>query len=145
MSDEVRLSILEKVAERLRDITTAQEVQLMPSGEPERFDALHIFDEGQSPVEGEVGTSRFAMSIGIDGYVSGGTGTDAAAALNSLYADTIEALFTEPVLDGLATEIAESGLKIMVVQRASARRLSFDLSLTVFYATQRGSPRIIQS
>ena len=145
MADVQRFLMLDKIAELLTGGTGASEVELMPSGEPEKFSALHIFDEGQDPEPGEVGTERFALSIGIDGYVSGGAGREALEALNNLYADTKEALFAEPVLGGLANEIEETSFRVHVTERASKRRLSFSLGLSVHYATQRGSPRTIQS
>lgn len=145
MADPIRFQIVDKVAELLSGIATAPEIEIMPSGEAERFPALHIFDEGQDPVEGEAGTERFVLTVGIDGYVERGDGREALAAIDSLYADVKEALFAEPVLGGLATEIEESRFRVLVTERASKRRLAFDLGITISYATRRGDPRIIQS
>lgn len=141
-----RERIFGELATRLQAIAGLGEFQRMPSGEPARFPALFLFDGGHQPAQGgeESGTQRQALSIGIDGYVAGGGGADAHAAINALYAAVIEALFPEPVLGGLANEITEDGFTVTVAERASVRRLAFELQLTVHYATRRGMPQIIE-
>ncbi len=139
----VRTLIQDEVSRCLQTGCAAAEVELMPSGDPSRFPALQIFDEGDQPDEGEAGTSRWIMTLGIDGYVEGGVGSEALGALNELYADVVEALFAEPVLGGIATEIEITGFKPTVAERASARRMAFSSSLQIYYATRRGRPREI--
>jgi len=141
----VRESIFAAIEARLAAITGMGEVQRMPSGDPARFPALLLFDGGHSPSEAgeEAGTQNQALRVGIDGYVEGSGGSAAHAALNALYAATIEALFPEPVLGGAAEEIEEAGLTVTVAERASKRRLAFELELIVHYATRRGMPQII--
>lgn len=139
----VREQILAAVDALLAAIDGVEEYERMPSGDPARFNCLHLFDMGDKPDTGEAGTHRFAMSIGIDGYVEGGSGAAASAASNALYAAVIEALFTEPVLGGFASEIQIESFRPTVAERASKRRIAFSLDLTIFYATRRGSPQII--
>lgn len=143
MTDAVREAIIADVATRLAAIPGVSEVQRMPSGDPAAFPALHLFDDGDRPDYAEAGTSAWIMTLGVDGYVRGGDGAAAHAALNSLYADVIETLLEEPVLGGLATEIDVSGFRPTVAERANARRLAFSMDLSIHYATARGRPRAI--
>ena len=137
---ERREAIFAKIEELLTAAGIAGEVQRMPSGDPTAYPALHIFDDGQSPVEEEAGTTRYQLSVGIDGYVEGFEGAAAHAALNTLHGDVIRALFPEPVLGGLAEEITEGDMRVTVATRANKRRLAFSLDLHIHYATDRGDP-----
>lgn len=139
----VREQIFVALETRLQAIAGVGEVERMPSGDPAAFPALHLFDQGDKLDEGETGTHRFVMAVGIDGYVSGGDGAAAHGAVNALYAAVIEALFTEPVLAGLATEIEIESMQVLVAERASVRRVAFNLDLSIYYATRRGSPQVI--
>ena len=120
--------------------STAQEVERMPSSDPAKFPAFHIFDEGDEPDEDETGCDNRILTARIEGYVEGGNGAAAHAAANALYAEAIEILFVEPVLNGLAEEINQGSLKPAVANLASKRRIGFDLTLTIHYQTPRGEP-----
>lgn len=139
----VREQIFAAIETRLQAIAGVGEVERMPAGDPARFPALHLFDNGDRPETGEAGTHRFVLAVGIDGYVQGGDGSAAHGEANDLYAAVIEVLFPEPVLDSLASEIEIEGLQMLVAERASARRVAFSLDLSIHYATRRGSPQII--
>lgn len=139
----IREQIFAAMEASLVAIPGVQEVERMPSGDPAAFNALHLFDNGDEPDEGEAGTHRFVMRVGIDGYVSGSGGAAAHAAANQLYAAVVEALFVEPVLGGLASEIDIDSLQVLVAERANARRVAFSLDLSIHYATRRGSPQVI--
>lgn len=141
MADPVRERIFAAIESLLSAMPGVAEVERMPSSDPAAFPALHIFDNGDSPDPEEAGTSRWLMSVRIEGYVQGGDGPEAHAAANALYADVIEVLFVEPVLGGLATEIEQTGLRPSVANLARARRIGFDLPLSIYYATARGEPR----
>jgi hypothetical protein len=58
-----------------------------------------------------------------------------------LYAAVIEALFTQPVLGGLATEIRIVRLDMAVAERAKDHRLGFGLELAIHYHTRFGEPQ----
>lgn len=142
----IREQIFAAIDARLSAIAGVEQYERMPSGDPTRFNALFVFDDGDVPAEDgeEAGTTRKRLSVGVDGYVKGGTGAAAHAAAHALYAAVIEALFPEPVLDGLADEIEELGLKFTVAERANERRIAFSLDLGIHYATRRGSPQVIE-
>lgn len=136
----IREQIFAKIEELLGTISGIGEVERMPSGDPSAFPALYIFDEGHTLAEEEAGTTRYALSVSIDGYVKGGDGAESHAALNTLYSAVIAKLVTEPPIDGLAEEITEVDMKPTVAARASERRLAFALDLTIYFATERGNP-----
>lgn len=124
----------------------ADEVERMPSGDmsPSGDTALHILDGGQQLDDGEAGTTRWALTVGIDGYVRAtGGGAAAHAALNALYVSAVQALFAALPIAGVSDDIEEGPLSVMVAPRADARFLAFSFDLTVFYATKRGDPATI--
>lgn len=138
----IRDQIFVEVESRLAAIASPSvaEVQRMPSGDPSRFPALFIFDQGDRPAddEEETDTMAFMLSIGIDGFVSGDAPHSAA---NALYAAVIEALFDQPVLGGLAQEIRQGRLDFAVAERAQDHRLGFAIELNILYQTRFGEPQ----
>src|SRR5687768_16503637 len=101
-----REQLLAVVDTRLAAIPGLAEYERMASGDPSRFPALLLNDNGHSIIETVAGATRYALHVTIEGYVEGGNGPTASAALNQLYADVVQALMTEPPLGGLA-EIVE--------------------------------------
>ena len=137
----VRERIFAEIETRLGAIASpaVAEVRRMPGGDPTRFPALFIFDQGDRSAEAEeeTDTMAFVMSVGIDGFVTGDAPHTAA---NALYAAVVEALFPQPVLDGLATEIRIVRLDMAVAERAKDHRLGFGLELALHYHTRFGEP-----
>jgi hypothetical protein len=140
----VREQIFAAVDAALGAIAGLAEYERMPSGDPARFPAVHTFDDGDSLIEGEAGTDRWAMSLGIDGYVQTDGGAAAHAAINELHADVVSALFGSVALATLSAEIEVQQVRFLVAERASRRRLAMSMDLTIHYATKRGDPRIIE-
>ena len=138
----VRERIFAEIETRLQAIASPAvgEVRRMPGGDPSRFPALFIFDQGDriAQDEEETDTMAFVLSVGIDGFVSG---TAPHSDANALYAAVVEALFTQPVLDGLATEIRIVRLDMAVAERAKDHRLGFGLELAIHYHTRFGEPQ----
>ncbi len=138
----VRELIMQRVVTLLSG-ASAQEVEEEPSGDPSRFPALQIYDLGHDPVMGEAGTERFILSIGIDGFVEGGSGASARADRTALYTEVIEALFADGAFEGLAEEVEQGKLANSVADLASKRRLGFSLDIAIHFATARGAPQTI--
>jgi hypothetical protein len=90
----IRELIFAEIESRLTAIDDVAEVERMPSGDPAKFPALHIFDAPQDPIDGEPQASRYGLTAIIEGYVSGGSGAIAHAALNDLYSRVVTALST---------------------------------------------------
>lgn len=138
----VRERIFAEIETRLGAITlpAVAEVRRMPGGDPTQLPALFIFDQGDraSIEEEETDTMAFMLSVGIDGFVAGDAPHSAA---NALYASVVEALFPQPVLDGLATEIRIVRLDMAVAERAKDHRLGFGLELAIHYHTRFGEPQ----
>lgn len=136
----VRESIFATIEARLALIAGVAEVRRMPGGHPTEFPALFIFDQGdtENPDEEETDTMAFVLSVGIDGYVVGDAPHSAA---NALYAAVVEALFPQPVLGGLATEIRITRLNMAVAEGAADYRLGFGLELAIHYHTRFGEPQ----
>jgi len=136
----IREQIYALIEQRLRDIDGVNEVERMPSGDPDKFPALHIFDADQDPFAAEAHSTRYAMTVGIEGFISGGSGGVAHAALSDLYAKVVAALMTEPPLGGLAETIDEGAFRPRVKELASKRRLTFELDFQITFPTARGDP-----
>lgn len=138
----VREQIFAAIEARLSAIASPAigEVRRMPGGDPTRLPALFIFDQGDTATrdEEETDTMAFIMSVGVDGFVAGDAPHTVA---NALYAAVVEALFPQPVLGGLATEIRIERLNMAVAERAKDHRLGFGLDLAIHYHTRFGEPQ----
>lgn len=132
----IREQILGLVDQRLAPL--AEEYERNPSDDPTRFPALAANDGGHRIVETEAGATRYALDLTVEGYVEGGTGAQASAALNELYAAVVATMMTEPPLGGLAETIEEGDLRVATATLASDRRLGFTLEFTITFPTRRG-------
>lgn len=136
----IRELIFEEIERRFGEIEVVQEVERMPSGDPVDFPALHIFDGGHRPAEADPTTSRYDMAVTVHGYIELAAGKAAHAALNELYAATVEALMPEPPLSQLVETIDEGAMQVEVATVASQRRLVFIVDFFVTFPTRRGDP-----
>jgi hypothetical protein len=134
----IREQILAVVDTRLAAFPGLGEYERNPSGDPASFPALAAHDHGQRTVETEAGATRYALTLVVEGYVQGGTGAAASAALNELYAFVVGTLMTEVPMGGLAETIEEGELRIAVATLAGERRLGFTLEFTITFPTRRG-------
>ncbi len=138
----IREQIFAAIETRLNAIASpvVPEVRRMPGGDPTEFPALFIFDQGDTAEidQEETDTMAFVLSVGIDGFVAGDAPHTAA---NALYAAVIEALFGQPVLGGLATQIRIVRLDMAAAERAKDHRLGFGLELALHYHTRFGEPQ----
>ena len=136
----IREQIFAGIETALRTDTGAAEIERMPPGDPDQFDALHIIDDGQDPEEQtEAATSRFDMSFSIDGFVEG-AGTVMHSRLNALHAKTVHAVMAFGDNSPLVEEIREGALRIARLDLGSKRRLAFSKDFFITIPTRRGEP-----
>ena len=136
----IREQILAWIAAAHVALPSQPEVERDPSADPTRYPSYGIVDGGQEPIEREAGTVRYELTVKIEGYVEGGSGTEACAARNALYADTVAIMMAEPPINGLAELVEEGRLVCDTAELASKRRLGFLVDFTIQYATRRGDP-----
>lgn len=120
--------------------TGATEIERMPSSDPASFPALHIMDDGQAQTEGEAGSTRYALSLSVEGYVEGSGGSAMHTALNALYAATVAAIMGLIPTVAEIEDIEEGDLRTAVAPLASGRRLAFSQDFIITFATRRGQP-----
>lgn len=114
----------------------------MPPGDPARYPALALYDEGDDPAEQEAGSTRLELEISVEGYVVG-VGSGMHDALIALHADAVAALCGDAGtnLGGLVENIEIVGRRrVAVAHLADQRRLGFAQSFKITYATARGDP-----
>lgn len=120
-------------------------VEEMPSGDPDQFPCLAIFDRGQRVLqdEGEPASNLYAMGLLIEGYVEGSGGVAVRSAINALYVDTIKALVADETFGGLAQGFAEGDLTIDVAELASVRAVGFVLDVQIQFFASRIDPAVL--
>lgn len=136
-----REQIFAAADELLAAIEGVEGYEREPSGDPDVFPALALYDGGERPQEGEVGASRKALMITVHGYVEGGAGALAHATLNELHAKVVRAVMSlAELFEGQIETIDEGDLRVSVAELASARRFGFAQDFEIQFATPRGDP-----
>lgn len=136
----IREQIFDWITGQLAAIAGVQLVERMPSGDPDVFPALEIYDGSQRTAEVEVGSTRYILTVRVEGYVEGGDGADAHAAINELHAAVVAALMSAPPIGGLAEDIEEGDARFTVAELASRKRLGFSAAFSIQFATAFGDP-----
>lgn len=136
----IRAQIVATIEARLAAIDEVREVVVMPSGDPVKFPALHIFDDGHAVDESDTAGTKYGFIPRIEGYIEGSSGAVAYAQINDLYAATIRNLVTDPPIDGLAETVDEGDMRLFVATLASKPRLGFTLDLPISFYTDREDP-----
>ena len=136
----VRENIFAEVETRLNAIPRIGSVERLPSGDPDVFPSLSIYDGNQDVAEEGQDYTLHSLTLTIEGFVDGHSGANVHAALSALYADTVVALVDDGTLGGLAARISEAGMRVSVAELAKTRRLGFGLDFEIQFFTQRGNP-----
>lgn len=139
----IREQIFVAIVEAIRAKLVTVSITRMPSTDPTKFPAIEIDDLGDVPTTGEAGTSRWVLTFMVSIIVQANTGPEAHAAANAIDAEVIEALFVEPVLGGLASEIEADRLQPAVAPGADRRTIAFERTFNLHYSTRRGMPQVI--
>ncbi len=123
----------------LAAVDGVQRYEREPSGDPDVFPALALYDAGDRPKDGEVGIDQKTLAITVQGYVEGGAGAVAHAAMNELHAAVVRAVMsiTAPIR---AEAIEVRDLRVSVAGLASSRRFGFAQDFDIEFATLRGDP-----
>lgn len=123
-----------------------QSYERMPSGDPAKFNALVVYDEGDEPIEHEAGTSRFRLRITVEGYVTGHGGAATHDEMTKLHAQAVFALCGDAGtnLGGLVENIEIVGQRrVAVTTLSEKRRLGFAQDFEITLSTPRGNPSIL--
>jgi hypothetical protein len=136
----VRAQILAEIETRLKTIPGIAEVEIMPSGDPIDFPALHLFDDGHTITPAQAGVTGYDIAPELVGYVKGSSGKEAHLELTNLYVAAVALLMPDPPLGGLAETIDEGDMRVLVAPLEKGGRLAFTLNLPITFFTRRGDP-----
>ena len=131
---------------RLSAVTGLLEYERMPTGDPAKFPALHLFDGGDEPSEQEHAATRLMLSVTVEGYVEAAAGATAHDALTDLHAKAVAALCNDAGsnLGALVENIEIVGTRrIDTPELGETRRLGFAQDFTIAFATVRGDPNTL--
>lgn len=126
----------------LDTITDDPLVEVEPDGDPDRFPSLAIFDNGHRVIEREASITRYRMQFTVEGYVTGGGGTDARVKRNELQAIAVAALMSNDSFGGIIEEIEPTDLRMATADLASQRRLMFVQEFEIQFTTKRTNPAL---
>lgn len=144
---EIRQKIIDALETMVRDAQIVDEVEVMPAGDatPSALRVVQIFDLGQRiQSDEEAGTTRYGMGVGFDGYARGNSGKEALAVANKIYGDLIRTVFAVDRETLFSEEIEEGDMSPMVsAGRADEPCIAFSVDITIYFATQRGDPAVI--
>jgi len=139
--------IFGEIDARLLDVVAARNgsYERMPSGDPDIFPALELFDEGDQPAEQESAATRLDLEVTVRGYMEGHGGAATHDAMIELHADTVKAMCGDVAsnLAGLVENIEIVGQRQVAVSTLSdTRRLAFAQAFLITFATVRGDPNV---
>ena len=103
---------------RNRDVTA----EMMP--------ALVMLDGGQRRRD-ESGLARYAMQVDVEGYVLATSDAALGPALDDLYARTVAAGLADHTLAGLAVDVREGELDVLIVRDAGKPAAGFSLAFEI--------------
>jgi hypothetical protein len=135
--------IFAEIDVRLEALAGIESYQRMPSGDPDVFPALEVYDNGDLPAEFEAATTQTELEISVVGVMEGHGGAATHDAMIALHAVTVFALCGDAGtnLGGLVENIEARGRRVVVAKLAEKRRLSFAQDFIITLATPRGDPR----
>lgn len=136
-----RFAIIEAIEAAIVEIPGVEEVLVNASGDPTRFNAVFITDNGHaSDPNTEPGATRYTMRPTIEGYVKGGDGKESTSNLNDFYLDVIGAIMSDDELQSLCEVLDEGEMRVATVVLASQRRMGFELELDIQFVADRNNP-----
>lgn len=136
-----RAAIMAEIERRLHLVPGIAEVEVMPSTDPMKFPAFHLFDDGHDPIEAQAAATMIGFTPRLEAYFEGAGGAATYAQLNDSYAAAVFVLMgNDDQLGGLVETIDEGRLAVSVAPLASAPRMYFALDLPITFAARRGDP-----
>ncbi|MPT48256.1 MAG: hypothetical protein E2598_07510 [Sphingobium sp.] len=138
----IRDDVFDGLDAALAAIAGLGEYDVMPAGDPVKFPALHLIDNGQGPEPNtEAHVNRYALAFSIEGYVVSDAGGRAAHKdMNALYAKAVAAIMAFADTSPMIEDVEEGTLRVVTAKLAEVRTIGFSLDFTLIYATRRGDP-----
>ena len=106
---------------------------------PEMMPALVLLDGGQRRQE-ETGLARYVAEADVEGYVLAATDAALGSTLNDLYARAVAAALADPTLGGLAVDVREGALDVMIVRENGKPAAGFSLTFEIEFFAAPADP-----
>lgn len=106
---------------------------------PEMMPALVMLDGGQRRQD-ETGLARYAMQVDVEGYVLAASDSGLGPALNDLYARTVAAALADSTLGGVAVDVREGELDVLIVREAGRPAAGFNLTFEIEFFAAPSDP-----
>ena len=142
MPDPVAVQIADAMMTTLGAVSGVIELSFAPPGDPNKFPALHVDDEGEDILAQDWFSTRANLTLSVTGYVKG-SGSDTHKEARKLDAAVVTALMANPTVGGLATMIDLGSLLIEPVQLASDRTVSFRRTFSVNFSFKTTDPTAV--
>lgn len=106
---------------------------------PDMMPAIVLLDGGQRRQD-ETGLARYVAEPEVEGYVVAATDAALGPALNELYARTVVAALSDPTLGGLAVDVREGALEVMIVRETGKPAAGFSLAFEIEFFAAPADP-----
>ena len=106
---------------------------------PEMMPALVLLDGGQRRQD-ESGLARYVAEAEVEGYVLAATDAALGPALNDLYARTVVAALVDPTLGGVAVDVREGALEVLIVRESGKPAAGFSLTFEIEFFAAPADP-----
>ena len=106
---------------------------------PEMMPALVLLEGGQRRQD-ETGLARYVAEADVEGYVLAATDAALGPTLNDLYARAVVAALADPTLGGLAVDVREGALDVMIVRESGRPAAGFSLTFEIEFFAAPADP-----
>jgi hypothetical protein len=106
---------------------------------PEMMPALVMLDGGQRRQD-ESGLARYVAEADVEGYVLASSDAGLGPALNDLYARTVVAALADHTLGGVAIDVREGALDVMIVREAGKPAAGVSLTFEIEFFAAPADP-----
>ena len=106
---------------------------------PEMMPALVLLEGGQRRQD-ETGLARYVAEADVEGYVLAATDAALGPTLNDLYARAVVAALADPTLGGLAVDVREGALDVMIVRESGKPAAGFSLTFEIEFFAAPADP-----
>ncbi len=136
----IREQILQAIVTKLGNLTGVT-IERNRDAAVQAFPSLIVRDGNQETASINSGMTDYTMTVSIEGFVKSSSTASIGTDLNDLYARIVKAIIADYTLGGIAEDIAETGMDMLIDDMpGNAPHGAFNVTFQVKYTTLENDP-----